>query len=258
MKKKLFLIAALAVAVIAVGAWYVLRMDQGDGMAYLTEPVTIGNITRTVNATGEVGAVQLVSVGAQVGGQIKKLHVVLGQDVKKGDLIAEIDSVPQLNQLETDKARLQSYESQLAAKKVALKIAKTKYDREMQLKKRDAASKESLEDAENAYALAKAEVTELESQIRQARIAVNTDEVNLGYTRITAPLRLSEKTSCTLCGDLGELTGGGKQELLCELELELQAGEEADVQAFAKTLAERFHLHEQPRSKLQRARALTQ
>ena len=80
MKKKLFLIAALAVAA-AVAAWYVLRMDQGDGMAYLTEPVTIGNITRTVNATGEVGAVQLVSVGAQVGGQIKKLHVVLGQDV---------------------------------------------------------------------------------------------------------------------------------------------------------------------------------
>ena len=70
MKKKLFLIAALAVAA-AVAAWYVLRMDQGDGMAYLTEPVTIGNITRTVNATGEVGAVQLVSVGAQVGGQIK-------------------------------------------------------------------------------------------------------------------------------------------------------------------------------------------
>ena len=120
--------------------------------------------------------------------QIKRLHVVLGQDVKKGDLIAEIDSVPQLNQLETDKARLQSYESQLAAKKVALKIAKTKYDRERQLKKRDAASKESLEDAENAYALAKAEVTELESQIRQTQIAVNTDEVNLGYTRITAPL----------------------------------------------------------------------
>ena len=73
MKKKLFLIAALAVAA-AVAAWYVLRMDQGDGMAYLTEPVTIGNITRTVNATGEVGAVQLVSVGAQVGGKFARIE----------------------------------------------------------------------------------------------------------------------------------------------------------------------------------------
>ena len=187
MKKKLFLIAALVVAAAAV-VWYALRADQGDGIAYLTEPVITGGLVKTVNATGEVGAVQLVSVGAQVGGQIKKLHVVLGQDVKKGDLIAEIDSVPQLNQLETDKAKLESYTSQLAAKKVALKIAKTKYDRELQLKKRDASSKESLEDAENAYALAKAEVTELESLIRQSQIAVNTDEVNLGYTRITAPL----------------------------------------------------------------------
>ncbi len=187
MKKKLFLVAALVVAAAAV-AWYVLRADQGDGIAYLTEPVITGDLVKTVNATGEVGAVQLVSVGAQVGGQITKLHVVLGQDVKKGDLIAEIDSVPQLNQLETDKAKLESYKSQLAAKKVALKIAKTKYDREQQLKKRDASSKESLEDAENAYALAKAEVTELESLIRQSQIAVNTDEVNLGYTRITAPL----------------------------------------------------------------------
>ena len=185
--KKLLLIALL-LAVAAGLSWYALRPKQGDGMAYLTEPVTTGSLTRTVNATGEVGAVQLVSVGAQVGGQIQKLHVVLGQNVKKGDLIAEIDSVPQRNQLETDKAKLLSYQSQLAAKKVALKIAKSKYDRELQLKQRDASSKESLEDAENTYALAKAEVTQLESQIRQTAIAVSTDEVNLGYTRITAPL----------------------------------------------------------------------
>ena len=78
------------------------------------------------------------------------------------------------------------------------------------------------------------------------------------FTRITAPLRLSEQTTCTLCGDLGELTGGGRKTLLCELELELQEGAEADVQAFARALAERFGLQEQPLSKLQRARALTQ
>ena len=83
---------------------------------------------------------------------------------------------------------LQSYESQLRAKKVALAIARTQYNREVKLKGRDAASQESLEDAKNALALAEAQVDEIESLIRQMRITVNTDEVNLGYTRITAPL----------------------------------------------------------------------
>ena len=75
---------------------------------------------------------------------------------------------------------------------------------------------------------------------------------------MTEQLGISEKSGVTHWGDLGEGTGGGKEAHLGELERELQAGEEADVQAFAKALAERFDLHEQPRSKLQRARALTQ
>lgn len=187
MKKKL-LFALLAAAALAVALFVFFRSDEGSGIDYLTEPVRVGDIVKTVNASGEVGAVQLVSVGAQVSGQIKKLHVKLGQHVNKGDMIAEIDSVPQLNQLNTDKARLQSYESQLVAKKVALTIARTQYNREVQLKGKDAASQESLEDAKNALALASAEVDEVESLIKQARITVNTDEVNLGYTKITAPL----------------------------------------------------------------------
>lgn len=187
MKKKTAFVL-LGAAVLAGGAYFALRPDHTAAVGYLTEPVRIGDIVKTVNASGEVGAVQLVSVGAQVSGQIKKLHVELGQKVKKGDLIAEIDSVPQLNQLETDKARLQSYESQLKAKKVALTIARTQYNREVKLKGRDAASQESLEDARNALALAESQVDEIESLIRQMRITVNTDEVNLGYTRITAPL----------------------------------------------------------------------
>ena len=186
MKKKTAFV--LLAAALAAGAFFALRPDDKEAVGYLTEPVRIGDIVKTVNASGEVGAVQLVSVGAQVSGQIKKLHVELGQKVKKGDMIAEIDSVPQLNQLETDKARLQSYESQLKAKKVALAIARTQYNREVKLKGRDAASQESLEDAKNALALAEAQVDEIESLIRQMRITVNTDEVNLGYTRITAPL----------------------------------------------------------------------
>ena len=185
--KKLILISCLVI-IAAIAVWLFFRQDRSTGISYLTEPVIVGDIVKTVNASGELGAVQLVSVGAQVSGQIKKLHVKLGQKVSKGDLLAEIDSESQLNQLATDKARLQSYQSQLVAKKIALKIAQTQYNREVQLKKRDAASRASLEDAENTLALAKAEVDEVESQIKQTQISVSTDEVNLGYTRITAPL----------------------------------------------------------------------
>lgn len=185
MKKWLLLIAIL---IGASGLYFQYRTAAESGIAYLTEPAFIGNLTRTANASGEVQAVQLVSVGAQVSGQITRLHVTVGQNVKKGDLLAEIDSVPQINQLETDKARLQSYQSQLTARRLALNIAQTQHKRTLQLKQGDAASRQNLEDAENALALARAQVDETESLIRQTRIAVNTDEVNLGYTRITSPL----------------------------------------------------------------------
>ena len=77
------------------------------------------------------------------------------------------------------------------------------------------------------------------------------------FTRITAPLQLSEQTRCAVCGDLGTLTGGEKTQLLCELELELTDGSEQELAAFAKQLMDKYHLAEQPLSKLQRARALT-
>ena len=59
-----------------------------------------------------------------------------------------------------------------------------------------------------------------------------------------------------ICGDVGDLTGGENAALLCELELELKHGSEAELAAFARELMETYHLSEQPLSKLQRARAL--
>jgi len=188
MNAKRFFLILLFLLVIGGGVAYWLYPSSGNDVTYLTEPVKRGTITKQVSASGEVAAVQLVSVGAQVSGQIKKLHVQLGQQVKKGDLIAEIDSVPQLNQLNIDKAKLASYEAQLAAKRISLKIAQTQYDRVRKLVRNDASSKEALENAQNTLELAKAEVTQLESQVAQTKIAVDTDTVNLGYTRITSPL----------------------------------------------------------------------
>lgn len=159
-----------------------------DEVTYMTEKVRTGNISQVVEATGEVAAVNLVSVGAQVSGQIKKLYVVLGQEVKQGQMIAEIDSQTQENTLNTDKAKLSNYKAQLEARKTILTIAKKQYDRELVLIKTNSTSQQSLENARDAYATAKANVNEMESLIRQTQITINTDETNLGYTKIRAPL----------------------------------------------------------------------
>ncbi len=187
-RKKIVLPVLVAGICLGLAAWGWLRSADAEEVVYLTEEAAPGTISRIVSATGEVGAVQLVAVGARVSGQITKLYVEVGQNVKKGDLIAELDSVPQINQLETDRALLQSYQAQLEAKKIGLRLAETQYRRAKRLLANDAASQESLENLEDAYALARAEVAVLESQIRQTQLAVSTDEVNLGYTRITAPL----------------------------------------------------------------------
>ncbi|MDL2259527.1 efflux RND transporter periplasmic adaptor subunit [Deltaproteobacteria bacterium OttesenSCG-928-K17] len=186
MQKRLKIIIPAAIAFVIILIW--AFSGDKEEISYLTEKVTRGDITKTVNATGEVAAVQLVNVGAQASGQIEVLAVTLGQKVKKGDLIAEIDSTTQRNDLEINKAKLRTYEAQLVSRQVALKVAELQYEREKKLKKRDAASDESLENAENTLAAARAAVDETESLIIQTKISVNTAETNLGYTRIVAPM----------------------------------------------------------------------
>lgn len=188
MKKKLLILIVLLVLAGAGAYWWYSSSRNAQQVHYLTETVTRGNIRKTVNATGEVDAVQLVTVGSQASGKIMQLNAVIGQKVKKGDLIAQIDPTTRQNDLDTARALLKTYQAQLESRKIALKIAQTKYDRELKLKKSDSTSRAALEDAENTLAAAKASVTEMESQILQQDIAVNTAETNLGYTKIVAPL----------------------------------------------------------------------
>ncbi len=184
--RRLIILFSVVIFLLIVTVW--AFSGKEEKVSYLTETVRRGDIVKTVNATGEVAAGQLVNVGAQVSGQILTLAVKLGQEVKKGDLIAEIDSTTQQNELDINKAKLNTYEAQLVSREIALKVAEIQYAREKKLKTRDAASDESLENFENTLAAARASVDETKSLIIQTRISVSTAETNLGYTRILAPL----------------------------------------------------------------------
>ena len=141
-KSKAFLSAhkkLLMLVLLLLLGWggYAYWGNSGDGVVYITEPVKRQNIQKVVNATGEVRASELVTVGAQASGKIEKLYVTIGQQVKKGDMIAQIDSTTQQNDVDTNKARLNSYQAQLSAAKVSLDVAKKQYDRTAALKKKN-------------------------------------------------------------------------------------------------------------------------
>lgn len=184
-KKRFFIYLVL---VLAAAGIYLKVFKKEDTVTYITQSVKRQNVEKVVNATGEVKAVDLVTVGAQVSGKIEQLYVSIGQNVKKGDMIAEIDSTTQQNDVDIAKAKMSSYQAQLKAAKTSLKIAEKQYKRMQSLKKQNAASTEDLENAEDGYESAMSKVAEIEASLKETEISLSTAETNLGYTKITAPL----------------------------------------------------------------------
>ena len=186
MKKRFFILLGLLVA--AGAAYYFFSSNSKQETTYLTESVTRGNVEKTVVASGSVESVNEVDVGAQVSGKITKLYVKLGQEIKKGEMIADIDSTTQINTLNTKKAALVSYQAQLKAKRTAYDVALSSYNRLSKLYTQKATSLDSLNTAKSTLDNAKAEMEAIEANIKQAEIEVNTAETNVGYTKITAPM----------------------------------------------------------------------
>ena len=188
MKKTLKFIVSIVLISIAIYFLYGKFFKQEEAPKALTTRLEKGDIRGTVTAAGEVYARDLVDVGAQVSGQIKKLYVKVGDKVQKGDMIAQIDSVTQENEIAQQKAQLLIHEANLASAKIAAANAKTQYNRELELYKRNAASKEAVENAKNSAALKEAEQKQIEAQIEQTKLQLSTAETNFGYTKITAPI----------------------------------------------------------------------
>ncbi|MDY2797463.1 efflux RND transporter periplasmic adaptor subunit [[Pasteurella] aerogenes] len=187
MTKKRFFLLFIVIVALAVGYFYYGNKNDKT-ITYLTETVQRGNLQKTVIATGTIRAYNRVEVGAQVSGKIEKIYVTLGQKVKTGDLIAQIDSSTQQNTLDTATAKLASYQAQLKAKKVAYSVAKSSYDRLSKLYAKKSVSLDEFESAKDTLATAEAAIEEIDASIKQAEIEVNDAKTNLGYTKIVAPI----------------------------------------------------------------------
>ncbi|WP_343631070.1 efflux RND transporter periplasmic adaptor subunit [Roseateles sp.] len=153
-----------------------------------TAAVERGDIEDSVLATGTINAYKLVSVGARATGEVKRLAVALGDKVKEGQLIAEIDALTQQNALRDAQASLRSAEALLASRKATLAQAELSAKRQRALEAADAGARADLETAEAALNTARADVDSQAAMVAQSRINVDTAQVNLGYARVVAPM----------------------------------------------------------------------
>ncbi|MFM1694628.1 efflux RND transporter periplasmic adaptor subunit [Aeromonas salmonicida] len=188
-RTRLFVVRLLlpALLLIAVG-WFFSVTGATPVVSYITATAERRDLEQSVLADGTLQAQKLVSVGAQVSGQIKVLHVALGDQVRQGDLLVEIDDLTQQNALKDAEAALDNVQAQLASRQATLRNNGLVFDRQRKVLARGLGSQADYDSAEATLIATRADIRALTAQAVQARIAVDTARVNLGYTRIVAPM----------------------------------------------------------------------
>jgi macrolide-specific efflux system membrane fusion protein len=184
----IWLIVALLVAILGVlGYQWAFGKPK---IVYTTAVVERGDIESAVVAAGIVQPITFVDVGAQTSGVLKSLKVIRGDQVKKNQLIAEIDPVLADTALTAAGAALENMISLRSVKEAQRGLAKVQRDRnEILFGQGDGSISVSDRDITRAnYDVALAEVAALSAQIKQATAAVDTAKANLGYTKIMAPM----------------------------------------------------------------------
>ncbi len=216
----------IALVIIALGALaYKTFKPKDTTPSYLTATAEIGDIENNVMASGKVKALNTVELGAQVSGEVTRLFVDVGDEVKKGDLIAQIDQVTQKNNLSNEQASLEqseaalqsaraeslsrqaslkSAQADLASRQAELKQAQADFSRLQGLLAIDAISQQDYDTQATKVATAQASVANARAAIDTAKAAIATTEANINSQQ--AALRKSQTNVSTAQEDLSYTT----------------------------------------------------
>ena len=178
---------ALGLAAVAGLIFYTVQAPA-EPPQYLLASVERADIENAVLATGLLEGIKQVDVGAQVSGQMKSLKVKLGDKVKKGQWLAEIDPLVLQNTLRQAQVDEENLQAQRRATLAQLKQTQAVYTRYRDLQEDASISRQDFESAESAYDVQRANLLSLDAQIKSAHIQIDTAKVNLAYTRIVAPI----------------------------------------------------------------------
>ncbi len=173
MKKRIIIISIIAVVITMLIVFF-LKNSKEKELQFHTAALQKESIEMTVTATGYVQPVDKVDIGTQVSGVIEKIFVDFNSQVKKGQLLAELDKST-LIEKETQAA------SSLTSAQSDLTFAQQNYDRTKQLYNAKAATETAFEDAINRLEQAKTNVANAKANLHQAK-------VNLSYAEIYSPI----------------------------------------------------------------------
>lgn len=169
-------------------AFFIIRERTDKPPLPTTSTAKCGDLESSVLASGVMKPENLVAVGAQVTGRILSVKVKPGEHVKKGDVVALIDSINQNNTLLKDQATLRQYEANRDQRLAELDLAKQDLARNQLLIDKHAVKKSDYDTSVNKVRQQQAQLAASEAIIEAARIDVKISETKLGYTRITAPI----------------------------------------------------------------------
>ncbi|MEF9898405.1 MAG: efflux RND transporter periplasmic adaptor subunit [Pseudomonas sp.] len=184
-KRRLVLCGLGLLSLSALLAWKTFS-SSADPLS--TVSVTRNDIESSVTALGTLQPRRYVDVGAQASGQIRKLHVEVGDQVKAGQLLVEIDPSTQQARLDAGRFSIDNLKAQLAEQQAQYLLAEQQYKRQRNLAAGGATREEDVQSAQAQLKVTQARIDMYRAQIRQAQASLRSDEAELGYTRIYAPM----------------------------------------------------------------------
>lgn len=181
-------IAVGTIAALAVVAWIFSGGKKKEEVSFATEKVAKANIQNSITATGTIEAVTSVTVGTQVSGIVSKLFVDYNSEVKKGQVIAELDKTNLMSTLNAAKANLQSAKADLQSAKASMSYQLSNYNRYKTLYDKGLVSADDYETARLSYDQAREKANSARQNVTSAQEEVQRAQTNLGYATITSPI----------------------------------------------------------------------
>ncbi len=186
MKKLIGLVILLALG--GGGYLYYQGTQEPEIPEFMKVTISQGEIVEEVSATGTLQAKRTVNVGSQVSGRVTEVLVDFNDIVRKGQILAKIDTALLDTQVQIQEANISRQEVDIASQRVQLADARRTLERQRELLEKKLATQQAWEAAELAVKNREAQILSAEKSMVQAQFNLEQARLNVGYATIPSTI----------------------------------------------------------------------